>query len=815
MTMKCGTDARRGSVRDNAGWNGLDYVEVDDAQTTLTGYFLGKAPEGITKQNLRIDGGRTDKDRVTILFVDVIRNESAYLDDYMRVQLDKPGDYSTYTLSLAGLAKIDPRYSSVDFSFKANCPSDLDCAPSCRCEPPQFAAPAIDYLAKDYAGFRQLILDRLALICPDWKERHVPDIGIAIVEVLAYVADYLSYYQDAVATEAYLDTARRRPSVRRHARFVDYILSEGCNARALVALEVSSYISVHAQDVFFITGVNHVIPIEDRTALQEHELGSVPAEAYEVFLPVAETDIQLWPANNALSFYSWGERECCIAKGATSATLRGDLETVHLAPGDYVIFEEVMGPVTGDQYDADPQHRQAIRLTKVSQSSDELLNQPVIEIEWSEEDALRFDLCISAVGAAPDCRYLEDITVVRANVVLVDHGRWIGPEDLGGVPAKQSTQCCECEGQPSKTTTIAGRFRPALSRAPLTFRAPIGDSDSAVDLFEPDPTQAVPVITLESPEGTWTPVMDLLGSSDGDNQFVVEMEEDGTANLRFGDGELGRQPAPASSFTARYRIGNGTAGNVGARAISLLVHKESNLSNDITRIGNPLPAAGGTAPEPMSEAKLNAPYAFRFGSTALQRAIIADDYATIADRNSKIQRAAARLVWTGSWFEAEVGVDVKAAYAAQADAVAAEIESYLEDYRRIGHDLDARVAEYVPIDLALEVCIAPEYLRGQVKAALLDAFSNRALAGGASGFFHPDRLTFGDDIYLSAIMAAAHAVTGVTAVRVKRLQRQFEASNHEIENGVLLLGPFQIARLDNDPNWPDRGKLEIKVAGGR
>ena len=287
MNLECGTDSRRAAVRENAGWNGLDYVEVDNAQTTLTAYFLGKAPEGITNKNVRIEGGRTDRDRVTILFVAVVRDEASYLDDYMRVQVDKPGDFSAYTLSLVGLEKIDPRYASIEFSFQANCPSDLDCAPSCRCELPRFEAPAIDYLVKDYAGFRQLLLDRLALICPDWKERHVPDIGIAIVEVLAYVADYLSYYQDAVATEAYLNTARRRPSVRRHARLVNYILGEGCNARALVALEVSSNVSVHAQDVSFITGVNHVIPIGDRTSLQEHELGGVPSHSYEVFLPVS------------------------------------------------------------------------------------------------------------------------------------------------------------------------------------------------------------------------------------------------------------------------------------------------------------------------------------------------------------------------------------------------------------------------------------------------------------------------------------------------------------------------------------------------
>ena len=71
--------------------------------------------------------------------------------------------------------------------------------------------PEIDYLAKDYASFRQLMLDHLALRVPGWTERSEADLGIVLVEILAYVADYLSYYQDAVATEAYLGTARAPP----------------------------------------------------------------------------------------------------------------------------------------------------------------------------------------------------------------------------------------------------------------------------------------------------------------------------------------------------------------------------------------------------------------------------------------------------------------------------------------------------------------------------------------------------------------------------------------------------------------------------
>src|SRR6185436_6967994 len=87
----------------------------------------------------------------------------------------------------------------------------------------------------------------------DWRERHAPDIGITLVELLAYIGDYLSYYQDAVATEAYLDTARQRISVRRHARLIDYQMHEGCNARAWVCVETDSDCKRNSRDIYFVT----------------------------------------------------------------------------------------------------------------------------------------------------------------------------------------------------------------------------------------------------------------------------------------------------------------------------------------------------------------------------------------------------------------------------------------------------------------------------------------------------------------------------------------------------------------------------------
>ena len=71
--------------------------------------------------------------------------------------------------------------------------------------------PVIDYLTKDYAGFRQAMLDQIPLRLPAWKDRSESDFGVVLIELFAYVADILSYYQDRVANEAYLATKELGP----------------------------------------------------------------------------------------------------------------------------------------------------------------------------------------------------------------------------------------------------------------------------------------------------------------------------------------------------------------------------------------------------------------------------------------------------------------------------------------------------------------------------------------------------------------------------------------------------------------------------
>jgi hypothetical protein len=115
------------------------------------------------------------------------------------------------------------------------------------------------------------MLDRIALLSPQWTERNAADLGVALVEAVAFVGDYLSYQQDAIGTEAYLGTARRRVSVRRHARLVDYSMHDGCNARAWLQIQVNADTGplLKGTRIFTrITGQPVVLPGEPRILRQ-------------------------------------------------------------------------------------------------------------------------------------------------------------------------------------------------------------------------------------------------------------------------------------------------------------------------------------------------------------------------------------------------------------------------------------------------------------------------------------------------------------------------------------------------------------------
>ena len=1032
------TTSRRAKVR-AAQLGGVDAVEVSDDGLLLTVTFLGKAPHGLGPENVRIDGGRRITG-ITAVDVSVEREEDPELDDRLYVTLDRAGDTSRYVFSLVEtdpygrpgtepFRGFDQRYHRASFSFRPDCPTPFDCRED---EPDGTdfpSAPVVDYTARDYDTIRKLLMDRLALTTPDWAERNPADLGVTLVELLAYTGDQISYQQDAVATEAYLDTARRRVSVRRHVRLIDYAMHDGCTARAYVTVRTAGDTTLAPGTFRFASVDVRTLDPHDRpepgTVIDENDLGDLDERgSVEVFEPVLAADpLELKVAHNAVRLWTWGGEVCTLPKGATSATLRDewdDPETcrdrqLKLQPGDLLVLEEVKGPRTGTPGDQDPSHRQAVRLTSVTPAVDRIEDQPVLEVTWAAGDALRFPLCLTTRGGR-DCLPVEDVTLARGNIVLVDHGRTltglpetatVPPEpavvapcdppafgcydrEEGNAPARlvnsltdkaesgealvpdDVRELFEVVGEAATVRAglgleragqrhervvpgtayaqaaalrtllaqsvypgIAPRFRPVLGRSPVVQAVPFPDAQivaagqaeriaaipgrvrqrlvelwrsardrdglaaeeideltliyglKVIERFElrahpvralrellhkndelldtklrrveilasraragavldghiaweiahswgpsyaaglhpeepvlrgsataalgQDPRSALPAVRVEDGDLTWVPCRDLLHSGPRDRHFVGELEDDGRLALRFGDGRHGAGPAPGHRLALHYRLGGGIAGNVGAEAINHLVVQSDCEQPPAAVVRNPLPAIGGVEPEPIEQARQLAPLDLR--RTRL-RAVTADDYADLACALPGVQRAAAEIRWTGSVQEAHIAIDAYGS-AQPSATLLTEVEQSLEAYRRIGHDLVVGPARLVPLDVALSVCAAPGHQHGQVLAELYRVLGSGRLADGGLGFFHPDALTFGEPVRLSRLVAVAAAVPGVQSVQVTRLRRLFEQDRGEREDGVLRLGPLEIATCDNDPDRPENGLLAISLGGAR
>jgi hypothetical protein len=795
----CKIDERRARLFDNPDWNGLDFLEVAADQRSLCVHFFGAIPEGLAPGNFSIRGGR----RITGIRVTAVAIHEAGdddLDNCLNLMLDRPGDFSTYSLCLEGVAGIDPRFACLDFSFKVDCSSTLDCGETPACPPLVYPPVGASFLAKDYASFLRVIYDRLALTMPEWRERHVPDIGVTLVELLAYVADQLSYHQDAVATEAYIDTARLRVSVRRHLRLIDYRMHEGLNARAFVTIDCDGNDPIPAGAAFHFEAGDEALPV--------------------IFEPIAtrsDGTFRIRAALSELYFHDWGHGECCLPRGTTRATLvdrePGDGEGAPpptLEPGDFLILEEVKGPLTGNPADSLPAHRHVVRLTKVERGRDELLDVPLLEVEWNADDALPFALCLSARSPAPECAPIADIAIARGNVVLVDHGATRG-EDLPEVPWREIAGDCACDGSVIEVRREALPYAPALAGAPLVHAEPVARRASAAALLVRDPQAAMPQVVLDDP-AEWTAALDLLGLDGEQRRFVAEIDDEGATNLRFGEGTHGRAPEPGRTLHARYRVGGGETGNVGAGAINRIVVTNGTVDAGL-KVRNPLPSTGGQERQSVVEAKLLAPGTI---SARRERAIIAEDYAELALRdNAALQSAAGALRWTGSWHEVHVAVDPVGAADADADLCAA-VRYSLGRYRRIGNDLAVVPGRQVPLFLRVKICVLPHHLRAHVAAVALDVLSNRAYRAGKTGLFHPDNLRLGESIDLSRIVAAVSAVEGVETVAIEALARlERPADTAALETGRLPIAPGEIARLDNDPDFPENGKVELKLGGGR
>ena len=97
--------------------------------------------------------------------------------------------------------------------------------------------PVLDYLARDYDSLLRSMREQIPYKLPEWTEyESEADFGNALLQLFAHLGDTLSYYQDRVANESFLGTARTRRSVIHHLGLIGYRLATAAPAAATLTL---------------------------------------------------------------------------------------------------------------------------------------------------------------------------------------------------------------------------------------------------------------------------------------------------------------------------------------------------------------------------------------------------------------------------------------------------------------------------------------------------------------------------------------------------------------------------------------------------
>jgi hypothetical protein len=697
---------------------------------------------------------------------------------------------------------FDPLRTWLPVRLRPECPDLGSCVEPDPEPPAPGTSPVHDYLARDWAGLRAALVEFLRREDPG-ADLSPADPQIALLELFAHVADLLHYRLDRVATEAYLETARLRTSVKRHARLVDYEVAEAAAATTSVLLQ----------------------PAPATPAVQL-AAGMVAVDAPGSRLAFSlEADRVVQPALGEIAIYDWGEDACCLPVGATECVLVRPLPAdplggAWLARGDLLAFEVVDPGGAGRHRDwtrrgvdwpaetaAGPVFRQplpsrraaVVTLTETSELADPLApGLPLLLVRWSPEEALSSAYPVGIDRGAGGA----EVTVARANLVPAHHGRLVaGPEVVAAHGAAVGTS-------PPAGTELAELWLVAAG-------APAGGGAGVALRPDGRPHRLEVLVTLPSGDAVVAELVPSLLTVSSPAAFaaVLDIEEEVPPVLRFRTGGVGLAPPAGSQVTARYEVGGGVVGNLPANALRLL--ERNTTAGDATPSWQIVPgvvarnlvaAAGGRDAATLEVVRRDAPEAF---AAEPRRAVLAADYAVAAAAEPGVQRAATRREWSGSWPLMRTAVDLLDDPGGATGL--GRLLLALDNVRMLG--TEAAVVPAIPAGLlvGLELCALP----GVDPAALQQRVLGVLRPGTATrpGLFHPDRMQLGAPVYLSAVLAVVAGLPGVDAVEVREARRLSDPPG--TVSSVIRVGPDELAVLDDDPARPERGRLDVRVRGGR
>ncbi len=759
------------------------------------------------------------------------------------------GDYSTYTIGISALQAsgwvFDPLFAEIGFKFRPGC-FNTNCAPGWDMAMPPLPEPSIDYLAKDYGSFRKTMIAAMMERVPGWEPTSEGDLDMVLAELFSVAADELSDFQDRVMNEAYLASSRKRVSIARHARLMDYHIHQGNQASTWLALEILHF-----------TGPTLSFQLKEGLKVWAGESNAttgteIDAAVHFVSRHATQTVHQYL---NSLGLYTWSNSITTLTAGSTRADLKvyqkyylddtasaipDSTESAAKAVQDlirngkvkHLLIQEHLNPETGFFAGRDPNKRQLLNLisghdlaTAATALQDPVTGEWFVRVRWEKKDALRRDYCFRvecpAAHAGTAIGPVDNISLFHGNLIEVFHGKegaalFKNPGEILG-----ETEPLQFHYERTRWGALC-----RLPDAPLLYRysEPGGDVPpvSTLDLQIKDPALGTAI--------PWYEVPSFIHSDDsakGGDHFVVETDEAKRSVIRFGNGRNGMELSDTAEVTVKYQFGEPTEGNVGAD--SILYFDAASVSVDpnipvlnVYSCWNPFDVTNGRDREPVVEILRRVPEAYRQRQL---RAVTLADYVAWAERIEGVSRAAAKYAWTGSWRTVLITIDPIGTNVLS-DSLRKQVEAELNAIRLIGEDIEVRPPRFVPLEIKVAVCATPEVWPEDIQFVLEQEFSDGWTPDGRMGFFHPDLWTFGQALHASQIIGRAMLVSGVEhflakkagptssgpliSVSIKRWNSPFPP----VES-LTQLDHNEIIMVQNDPDHMEFGTISFEIKGGR
>lgn len=573
--------ARKSLIAKNPHIHGIDYLRVLDAQH-LALVLLKPAPSVADKLLPHIEPQQLSVQLQDLSLITPVVQQISHdeLDYALRVKLDRRIDGASLSQIKVSINSqvFDPYFSTAQTTDLGSDEGEIDVSEVTSGFKP---IPRINYLAKDYDSFKQLIESELSFHIPQWQERNAADLMTAINEVLAYSGDMLSYQQDVVATEAYLHTSRFELSARRHCRLLDYRFDRQPSPRCWTTIQVSGPLLVPGGTPFFCGGSGQQQPV---LAEAEYRNRAGGQEAVFESLFVQECH----PALNALSVFDFHIPGFTLNQGATEATLNGH---VTLKQGQLLAW-----------VNQHHRHRnQVVRLNyDAALDHDPLSGNAITRVSWYAEDKLLDN------WAAAD-------TQVCGNVLLLERGETLPLEPLAvtqryGYCAAHLSRGDMVQIQHYEQQLAQQKPASDLNTAITSGIAPALQILEAIDPIEPKNADLMTEKGGDVGQWLWQCQPDFLNSKPLSRDVILEKHQ-GSATVRFGNGHFGAYPNLQNHFYARYRVSPPMTKQQGPERINQLYLQQGNdkAIELVLSVGNITAAKLSQQPLSLKEHKLIAP----------------------------------------------------------------------------------------------------------------------------------------------------------------------------------------------------------------